>query len=339
MTNATINEFSPQVWNGMRICVLQPDYSTSGVDYQYYDPQRDLSSLIPEATFEHVLLNKLTTYRQLKKLQQKGFDIFINLCEGYQEWEIPSIEVIWFLEQLNLPFTGPQSRLYDPPKELMKYVAYTVGIDTPDYVLLRNGEDPVKKCKHLSFPLFVKPHKAGDSLGVEQSSKVEDAEALRQRVTEIMDEYGPLLVESYIPGREFTVMVAGPAAKNESIRTFKPVEYIFPEGYQFKTYALKTAALHPKANVPISDQLLSVRLQDAASAIFNAFGGVGYARLDFRMDESGRLYFLEINFTCSVFYRDGYEGSADYILQHDGFGQAAFLKHIIRDCLYRHCRL
>jgi len=154
-----------------------------------------------------------------------------------------------------------------------------------------------------------------------------------------MDEYGPLLVESYIPGREFTVMVAGPAAKNESIRTFKPVEYIFPEGYQFKTYALKTAALHPKANVPISDQLLSVRLQDAASAIFNAFGGVGYARLDFRMDESGRLYFLEINFTCSVFYRDGYEGSADYILQYDGFGQAAFLKHIIREGLYRHSRL
>jgi D-alanine-D-alanine ligase len=47
------------------------------------------------------------------------------------------------------------------------------------------------------------------------------------------------------------------------------------------------------------------------------------------------LYFLEINFTCSVFYKDGYEGSADYILKHDGFGQAAFLRHIIEEGMAR----
>ncbi|MEI9958330.1 MAG: hypothetical protein WDM90_18960 [Ferruginibacter sp.] len=49
----------------LNICVLQPDYSTSNVDYQYYDPARDLSHLMPEANFTHVLLNKLTTYKQL----------------------------------------------------------------------------------------------------------------------------------------------------------------------------------------------------------------------------------------------------------------------------------
>ena len=43
-------------WSQLRICVLQPDYSTSGVDYQHYDPPRDLSALIPEARFEHVFL-------------------------------------------------------------------------------------------------------------------------------------------------------------------------------------------------------------------------------------------------------------------------------------------
>ena len=64
----------------MRICVLQPDYSTSDVDYQHYDPARELSHLMPEAVFDHVLLNKLTTYKQLRTLAKNKYDIFINLC-------------------------------------------------------------------------------------------------------------------------------------------------------------------------------------------------------------------------------------------------------------------
>ena len=323
-------------WNEMRICVLQPDYSTSDVDYQHYDPPRDLSALIPEARFEHVFLNKLTTYRQLKELQRQAFDIYVNLCEGYLEWEVPSIEVIWFLEQLGLPFTGPPSRLYDPPKELMKYVAYTAGVATPEYVVLDRTADAVERCARLHYPLFVKPHKAGDSLGIDSRSLVETPEALEQKTAAIMDEYGPLLVEEYVSGREFTVMLCAGAAGGQSVQCFRPVEYIFPEGYRFKTYSLKTAELHPGANIPVTDPDLMQRLQEAATAIFNAFGGAGYARLDFRMDASNRLYFLEINFTCSVFYRDGYEGSADYILQHDGTGQADFLKHIIQEGMYRH---
>ena len=43
---------------GLRICVLQPDYSTSSVDYQNYDPPRELSHLMPNALFTNVFLNK-----------------------------------------------------------------------------------------------------------------------------------------------------------------------------------------------------------------------------------------------------------------------------------------
>ena len=64
----------------MKICILQPDYSTSDVDYQHYDPLRNLSALMPEATMVHVQLNKLTVYRQLKELSKQNFDIFVNLC-------------------------------------------------------------------------------------------------------------------------------------------------------------------------------------------------------------------------------------------------------------------
>jgi D-ala D-ala ligase C-terminus/SET domain len=321
----------------MNICVLQPDYSTSTVDYQYYDPARDLTHLMPEANFTHILLNKLTTYRQLKELRKKNYDIFVNLCEGYLDWEVPGIDVIFSLETLNLPFTGPTTILYDPPKELMKYVAYTEGIDTPAYALINSKDEVENECKQLAYPLFVKPEKAGDSLGIDDKSLVYDLTELKQKVGEIIDEYGPLLVEEYIAGREFTVMLAA-NEDGKTVTVFKPVEYIFPQGSKFKTYALKTSELHPHANIACNDPHLEARLKAAATQIFRSFGGVGYARLDFRVNDQGRLFFLEINFTCSVFYTDGFEGSADYILKFDGFGQENFLRHIIKEGISRYGR-
>ena len=321
----------------MKICVLLPDYSTSKVDYQNFDPPRDLSHLMPKANFTHVALNKLTTYKQLKQLSNQKFDIYVNLCEGYLEWDVPGIDVIYALESLNLPFTGPTSLLYDPSKELMKYVAYTEGVNTPAYTVLHDKNDIEKNCMHLTSPLFVKPVKAGDSLGIDDQSLVHNLQELKQKIGSIVDEYGPLLVEEYVAGREFSVLLAS----NEDGKTatvFKPVEYIFPKGQQFKTYSLKTSELHPNANVLCNDAELEAKLKVASSQIFKSFGGVGYARLDFRVNEKKEIYFLEINFTCSVFYKDGYEGSADYILKHGAFGQAQFLQHIINEGISRHSR-
>ncbi|MGF2412976.1 SET domain-containing protein-lysine N-methyltransferase [Ferruginibacter sp.] len=322
---------------GLRVCVLEPDYSTTNVDYKNYDPPRDLSALLPNDTVDTVFLNKLTTYKQLKELQKKNYDIFVNLCEGYLEWEVPSIDVIYTLELLNLPFTGPTTLLYDPPKELMKYVAYTEAVNTPAYALINSIDEVDTECVHLKYPLFVKPHKAGDSLGVDDKSLVHNIKDLKQKVQAIIDEYGPLLVEEYISGREFTVMLAA-NDDGKTVTVFKPVEYIFPEGNQFKTYALKTSELHPNANIACNNPELELKLKEAATQIFRSFGGVGYARLDFRVNDKNEIFFLEINFTCSVFYKDGYEGSADYILKHDGFGQQNFLRHIIKEGRARYAR-
>ena len=326
------------VVSGLRICVLQPDYSTSDVDYQNYDPARDLSHLMPEAKFEHVLLNKLSTYKQLKELKKNNYDVFVNLCEGYLEWNIPSIDVIYFMELLNLPFTGPSSLLYDPPKDLMKYVAYTTGIKTPAFALIESLEDIETACSHLQYPMFVKPDKAGDSLGIDDNSLVHNKEELINKCAALIEEYRPLLVEEYIEGREFTVMLVANAEDEKTCTVFKPIEYIFPKGFKFKTYALKTSELHPEANIPCNNPVLEAQLKEAALQIFQGFGGVGYARLDFRVNTKNEIFFLEINFTCSVFYKDGYEGSADYILKADGIGQAGFLKKIIEEGIARHLR-
>ena len=322
----------------MKICVLQPDYSTSGVDYQHYDPPRNLSSLLPDCEVDHVLLNKLTTYKQLLALSRNKYDCFVNLCEGYLEWEVPSIDVIHSLDLLNLPYTGPSALLYDPPKELMKYVAYTEGVATAGYALVKESDNLKDVVQLLRYPLFVKPAKAGDSLGIDAQSKVESFEALRMKAEELLKEYPELLIEEYIDGREFTVLVAADAKNPKKCKVFQPIEYLFPEHIGFKTYAMKTSELHPECNVAVQDDDIRNRLTEAAQRIFRSFGGVGYARMDFRMDATGNIYFLEVNFTCSVFYSDGYEGSADYILRVDGIGQSGFLRHILEEGIARHQR-
>ena len=160
----------------MKVCVLLPDYSTSNVDYQNYDPPRDLSKLLQSDVVDTIFLNKLTTYKQLQNLSKKRYDIYVNLCEGYLDWSVPSIDVIYSLELLNLPYTGPNLNLYDPTKELMKYVAFCANVKTPSYQIIQNVVELDKV--NIPFPLFIKPAKAGDSLGIDKNSLVNNQQEL-----------------------------------------------------------------------------------------------------------------------------------------------------------------
>ncbi len=319
----------------MKICVLQPDYSTTNVDYKNYDPPRNLANLCPDDVVDHCFLNKLTTYKQLKALSKKGYDVFVNLCEGYLEWEVPSIDVIHALDLLNLPYTGPTVTLYDPPKPLMKYVAYCADVKTPNSLVLSTGDPLSINVEKWDFPLFVKPAKAGDSLGVDDQSLVHTKIDLMNKINALAIHYEEVLIEKYIAGREFSVLVVA-NLDGKTCKVFKPVEYVFPKNRFFKTYAMKTSELHTDTHVPCDDPILEATLRAATEKIFTTFGGVGYARLDFRVDENMDIYFLEINFTCSVFYEDGYEGSADYILKFDSAGKKGFLNHIIEEGIARY---
>jgi D-alanine-D-alanine ligase len=312
------------------VCVLQPDYRDSQVDYRHYDPPRDLSPLLPGDRVDHLFLHKTTTYRQLRDAGREGYDIFVNLCEGYLDWDVPSIDVIWSLDRLGLPYTCASARLYDPSKELMKYVAHTRGVRYPKFA------DSVESAlARLQFPMFVKPAHAGDSLGVDKDSFCGNAESLRVKAGAIEREYGAVMIEEFVAGREFTVLVAENPASRFVPLAFEPIEFLFPPGESFKTYELKVQTHHPERNVPVEDAQVADLLKQAAMDIFVGFEGEGYARLDFRMDGEG-LSFLDINFACSVFYPEGHEGSADYILRRDPIGPSGFLRHIIAAGLARH---
>ena len=93
---------------------------------------------------------------------------------------------------------------------------------------------------------------------------------------------------------------------------------------------------HTTNNVPVTDAALAQRLKDMAIAIYRAFDAESYARIDIRSNQAGQIFFLEINCECSIFYPEGSEGSADYILKHEPLGHTGFLQLIIADGIRRH---
>lgn len=321
----------------MKVCVLQANYGGSNLEYGRHDPARDLSPLLPESKVDHLFLRKASVHRQLREVAGHDYDIFVNLCEGYLDWDIPSIDVIWSLDSLELPYTGPPMRLYDPSKPLMKYVAHTQGVTFPAFAEISNLNDAVTVAQSSNYPMFVKPAHAGDSRGIDEHSLVTTQAELERKCAALLPEFGKVLVEQYIPGREFTVLVAGSVNGGVPL-ALQPIEFLFPPEVPFKTYGLKVQEHHPTRNVPLCDSALEQRLRTAALNVFEGFSGEGYARLDFRMNEAGHVFFLDINFACSIFYPPGYEGSADYVLANDPLGADGFLRHVIAEGQSRYRR-
>jgi D-alanine-D-alanine ligase len=182
----------------------------------------------------------------------------------------------------------------------------------------------------------VKPGEGGDSFGIDEASLCADATALASKGHDLLRQYDSILIEEYLDGREFSVLVAADSRTPKLPLAFRPIEYRFPKGERFKTYDLKNAQYHPEANVSVEDPRLEAELIDAARRVFLTFGASGYCRMDFRLDAEGMPSVLDANFTCSIFYAEGFYGTADYILQHDGFGTANFLRHIVHEGLARH---
>jgi D-alanine-D-alanine ligase-like ATP-grasp enzyme len=321
----------------MKICVLQPSYAKSELlkEHATYDPPRDLGALVPEWEFTHVFLDKADVYRRLKELKHQPFDVYVNLCEGHLEWDVPSIDVILALESLDLPYTGPTLDLYEPRKETLKLIARYAQVRTPLHVTARGPADVARAARRLRFPLFVKPNEGGDSWGIDKASLCHDAAALEAKATALLAIYDAILIEEFVGGREFSVLVAADPSDRKQPRAFAPVEFRFPEGESFKTYDLKNAQYHPECNLAVEDERLAEELKAAARRVFVNYGGTGYCRMDFRLDADGVPNVLDANFTCSVFYPEGYYGTADYILQRDGFGAASFLRHIVHEGMAR----
>ncbi len=318
----------------MRICVLTSSYERSSSPFAALDTTADAARHLPEHQWTHVGLHKATSVRQLLSLSREPIDVFLNLCEGAWDEDRAGIEVVDALERMNLAFTGAGSAFFDPTREMMKRVCHYAGVATPRCGFVRSGEAAAALHPTLRFPMLVKHPNSYGSIELDRGALVHSVDALVARVERLVGIYGEALVEEFIAGREFTVLVAEPGEGEESPRVYVPVEVGFPPGESWKHFDMKWVDYHGMRWSPVTDDALAQRLGDASAALFTGLRGSGYGRCDLRVDEDGQVFMLEINPNCGIFGPQEDPASADVILQYDPAGHSGFLRHIL-DCALR----
>lgn len=319
----------------MRVCVLLPSYEQSTSELRERDTEADPSPYLVDHDVEKCFLHKATAAQRVEELVERNFDVFLNLCDGAMTEDCAGIEVAQTLERLGLPFTGARAHFFDPTREDMKRACNAFDIATPRYVISHDAHDAQHIANELTFPLIVKHPHGYSSIGLSRASRVETRADLAKELAAMIHAYGSALVEEFIEGREFTVLIAEPGDGESEPRAYTPLEIAFPPGESFKHFDLKWIHYEDMSWIPVTDQDLCARLIDLSRRFFVALGGTGYGRCDLRSDARGNIYILEINPNCGLFYPRGLFGSADLILDSTPGGHVAFTDHII-ECARRH---
>jgi D-alanine-D-alanine ligase len=271
----------------------------------------------------------------LRKLIAEGVDVFLNLSDGTPDDPYSGVSLVKTLERLGVAYTGADAKFFDPSRQQMKAAARKANVPVPASVFIDKVEDIDKALRRLKFPMLVKPPHGYASVGITRDSRVENAEQLKVQLESEIKEFGRALVEEFIEGREFTCLIAENPEDPEHPITFKPVEFMFPEGESFKHYNMKWVDYAKMSVAPVKDRRIDKVLREQTLRVFQTLNGNGYARCDYRMDSTGTIYMLEINPNCGIFYPPSDPGSADFCLLNDPINHKKFMKMIIRSAFKR----
>lgn len=175
-------------------------------------------------------------------------------------------------------------------KDRAHRLAALAGIAVPKSVAFRpfEKEEAVKKAvRELSFPLFVKPVRAGSSFGI---SKVAEKEELWDAVELAFAHDGEVIVEEAVPGFEVGCAVLG----NEELTVGRVDEIELSDGFFDYTekYTLKSSHIHMPARI---DPETEKRIQETAVKIYRALGCSGFARVDMFLTPEQEIIFNEVN--------------------------------------------
>lgn len=238
-------------------------------------------------------------YEKLR-LEKNNIDVVFNIAEGMngadREAQFPAI-----LEMLQIPYTGPKPLGYAVGlnKSVAKEILSYYNIATPHWMTV-NKIDYLNSHEFKYFPAIAKPLGEGSSKGIRAKNLVNNQEELKNIVSELLAEFNqPVLVEEFLPGREFTVAVIG-----HPTRALPIIEIIFdalPTGMPaFDHYEAKWVYDNPGAPDPLVCPAnvtpeLKEKIESLCLQAFNALEMEDWARFDVRLDKNGEPSFIEVN--------------------------------------------
>ncbi len=234
-------------------------------------------------------------------IREQRPDVVFNLFEGLADAYDTEAHVAGLLEWLGLPFTGSPSQTLclARTKHMTKHLLKGAGLPTPDFIVV--DKVPVPEIP-LEWPVIVKPATQDASVGLDQGSVVTNQRQINDRVTYLLENYGPpVLVEQFIRGREFNLgLIEAP-----DLRVLPPSEILFtskdPDIWPIVTFDAKWKpgtpdyeVTPPKYPAELTPKLKD-KLESLAKQAFRLLGCRDYARVDFRVRPPGKPYILEVN--------------------------------------------
>ena len=224
---------------------------------------------------------------------QRRCDLIFNICEGMhgiaREAQVPCL-----LDAYRIPyvFSEPDILNLTLDKGLTKLVLKEAGILTAEFSIISHLTDLLNI--KIPFPLFVKPVAEGTSKGIDGFSLVNDQIQLEKSVNYLLTTYHQsVLVESFLPGREFTVGIVG---SGENAKTLGTLEIILNEHTPHPFYSSTVKKEWEKyATYHLATDEVAIKCTEIAVDAWKIIKGKDGGRIDFRLDAQGKPNLIEIN--------------------------------------------
>ncbi|MBX3394396.1 MAG: D-alanine--D-alanine ligase [Phycisphaerae bacterium] len=239
--------------------------------------------------------DRIGHFRQLVQRVAAGdrWDLVFNIAEGLhgigRESQVPAL-----LDAYEIPYTfsDPLVNALTLHKALAKRVVRDAGIPTADFFVVERMEDVATAA--LPFPVFAKPIAEGTAKGIDGRSKIRSREELDAACARLLAAYRqPVLVETFLPGREFTVGIVGTGPAARVIGTME-IELLASADPEIYTYTNKEHCEERVRYHRASDSLAR-RAESVSLAAYRVLGCRDAGRVDVRADAQGEIRFLEIN--------------------------------------------
>jgi len=258
--------------------------------------------------------------------------VAFNLLEEFDGYPLFDQHMVSYLELKKQKYTGcnPRGLTLSHDKALTKKILAYHRIPVPRFAVFPPNRK-VQRPNRLTFPLFVKSVIDEGSVGISQASIVRDDEKLAERVQFIHRQTGShAIAEQFIEGREIYVGVIG----NQKLQAYPPWELLMkdlPDGAQNiatdrakwdPAYQRRVGLITQAARLTVE---LQTQFEQLSKRIYRLLNLTGYARLDYRLTESGRIYLIEANANPQIARKEDFADSAE----HAGVNYEALLQKII----------
>ena len=246
-------------------------------------------------------------------LKEYNPDICFNIAEGLggdaREAQVPSL-----LEMMRIPYTGSRvlTNAIALDKTLTKRIWRDRRLPVAPFQEFATGDEPLRP--ELKFPLFVKPAREGTGMGVDMHARVENESEMRERTKYVINSYQqPALVETFLPGREFTV---GQLGRQDAKLHSRHPEWYEADGIhrlpilELRTEKSATPGIYshaakaqqlgekgaPEYICPADvEPDLAKKLHHLALRGHHLLFATDVSRVDFRLDAEGNPRLIEIN--------------------------------------------